>query len=1744
MFFINRRKLHQHTHLPRKINLGYVITIFCVLFLLLLPAAYSLLTNIKDVEAWYTAGGTWQYRKRLVIDDTKVAGTANFTNFPVLVKMTDPQLAQYAQSDGDDILFTNAAGTKLDHELESYTSSTGDLVAWVEVDILDGDEDTVLYMYYGDNSVASQQNPTGVWGGYLGTWHLNETVTDNVSTANIHQDSTSSNEDGDQVNNVNVTGKIANAQEFDNSGDYVNVGTTSVYDVNDTEDLVISGWFLVDTIGSMKPVVARKPNAINISAGYYVFISSTGDLRFQVSDGGGVSDTASLYEVDTTVTFSVATWYHFVAVWDQDNATNTEVYINGVADGNNTGTIGNIGSLTSVHELEIGSESDETISYGGSIDEIRVTKTIPSNTADYVATEYANQNSPSTFFLVQGQETQNGVTQPVLYFKFDEGVDNSCAGGTNDTCDNSLNQNDGAISNGTLWQKENSCVSGKCLYFDGTNDIITLTNTSTIDFDNAVGDEFTYSFWVKANSAGESSLGEIFQKGSVTYCRTSNLASNAVDLECSFGQATDATITVTGGLTLSTWHHVAITYDDDGDDEITVYIDGKNRGSSTNGVGPPDADSSNLLVGGNTNFHGFIDEFKIFDISLDEALIRTQMIAGASARGSSAVLGKASTDFLTQGLLAYYPMDELAANSCTGGVNDTCDYSGGGFDMSWAGTPTAVPSYFNGYSVSFGNTDLLSVGDNSRLEPIGGITVSAWVYLTSFTPSEDYTIINKMDSDSSISYRLRLLDASSGRVKWSIGTDSDGLTGTVDTTVNTLTHIAATYDGKIARIYVNGKIDTEAAKTWAFTNTTNPLVIGAKGSSANDYFEGGLDDIRLYNRAMQESEVAQLYAWHPDPIFDLQMDENTGTTTKDSSTANVTSSTFTGNTTWAQGKYGSALRFDGTDDNVRFVENSRIDLGAISESYSLSGWFKTTTNSATNVVIAGKQISTGSAYPYVIYLDSSEFGCFALRDSSANTPFVCGATALNDGNWHHIAGVRDVQNDVIRVFIDGVQVSTATDTTIASSANNDDFSIGNSGTTYTQFDFNGDIDNVHLFWSAMDAGAVIRDLNGTHPLGGSPIGSQVGYWNFDEGAQTITNNQNSLFPTLTGTTSNTTWKNSESCKINKCLDFNGTTSVVTVTNANPIDFDLGLKTQVSFSGWINADTAGEGSGGQIFQKGTNNWCRTDTLSGGRLDLECSLDLVTTDATLNISQVITVGAWHHIVVAYNDDADDEITVYVDGKSRGSSTNGVGGPATGDASNLLIGGTTTDNFDGRIDEFKVYSAELSSTDVLIDKNANSAVDFNSKERDVDDLTGGAGNPPVLEWNFDENTGSTAKDISGNTNDGTILNATFTQGKVGSALRFTTTVAESVIKTTPVNLPANNGSQSIAYWYKIDANIVGPSVAVNLLGAGASGLQCGFRSSLVNCWKNGGTTLVNVTAPTAGLWHHIMYTFDGTNHSLYLNGILVSTSVVAADTGAASDFQVGYNSDATAEDWENGEIDQVKVWNYEMTQAQVSYDYNRGKPIGHWKLDEVVGNTANDSSGNSYTGTWVNLETADATEAKYNKGLDLDGTNENLTVADTANLRFDAVTGDFSVFSWVKRDTNGTMYVVSKEDADNDGWRMMFTSGNAVQCSVDAIDVTSSSTITDTKWHHIGCTIDRDGNGQIYIDGLANGTAGAISSEVMANTSAMTFGTRSYTSTSYLDGMIDEIQIYNYVVGPTQILNIMNSTAIRFGPESGSP
>ncbi len=181
-------------------------------------AIYSFTTEEEPIPWWNV---NWDYRRQIVIDHTKVSGP--LSNFPILIDITNESIGSYAQIDGDDFVFTTLSGTVLHHEIERYTSSTGHLIAWVNVTDLSSIEDTILFLYYGNPTAENQQNPAGVWDShYMMVQHLSETImVPHYDSTSMIIDGTPYNFSGTSYSTTNATGKIDGADWFDGTNDNI-----------------------------------------------------------------------------------------------------------------------------------------------------------------------------------------------------------------------------------------------------------------------------------------------------------------------------------------------------------------------------------------------------------------------------------------------------------------------------------------------------------------------------------------------------------------------------------------------------------------------------------------------------------------------------------------------------------------------------------------------------------------------------------------------------------------------------------------------------------------------------------------------------------------------------------------------------------------------------------------------------------------------------------------------------------------------------------------------------------------------------------------------------------------------------------------------------------------------------------------------------------------------------------------------------------------------------------------------------------------------------------------------------------------------------------------------------------------------------------------------------------------------------------------------------------------------------------
>lgn len=161
-----------------------------------------------------------------------------------------------------------------------------------------------------------------------------------------------------------------------------------------------------------------------------------------------------------------------------------------------------------------------------------------------------------------------------------------------------------------------------------------------------------------------------------------------------------------------------------------------------------------------------------------------------------------------------------------------------------------------------------------------------------------------------------------------------------------------------------------------------------------------------------------------------------------------------------------------------------------------------------------------------------------------------------------------------------------------------------------------------------------------------------------------------------------------------------------------------------------------------------------------------------------------------------------------------------------------------------------------------------------------------------------------------------------------------------------------------------------------------------------------------------------------------------------------------------------------------------------------------------------------------------LDLDGTNDYISVADDSSLD---ITGALTISAWVKVDSFDTAVdgIVHKGDTNGVGYGMYLTQGADSSVGVakfyseryNQSAATSGNLSTDTWYHLVGTFSDADDENKLYVDGSLVSTV-AEGSAMLANNEPLEIG-RIFQDDGYnLNGHIDEVSVFNAVVSVSNL------------------
>ena len=339
--------------------------------------------------------GIWWHRMKIKINHNMVAGDLN--NFPILISIESSHLGKKAQSDGDDIVFTESFNVKdiLNHEIELFDSSSGKLVSWVKIPFLSSTQDTVIYMHYGNSKCGNQQSPEMVWDdNFTAVYHL-----DGVNYLDI-KDSTSNNLDVVEKQGYptfQASGKIGLCVDFDEAS--LNVDDNDLLSFtdgsNNDKPLTIETWVKYYSAGGGNNGIISK--YANMKREWLLRKAGDDKCELYLCDDSIAS--TIWRKSSSNVNVNNMGWSYIAASYGGfENGNDISIILDGTVNNGETWT-GNYHGMENLNEkMRIGAHHSHVNGWSywqGLIDEVRISNIVRS--PEWLQTSYNTMNEPSSF---------------------------------------------------------------------------------------------------------------------------------------------------------------------------------------------------------------------------------------------------------------------------------------------------------------------------------------------------------------------------------------------------------------------------------------------------------------------------------------------------------------------------------------------------------------------------------------------------------------------------------------------------------------------------------------------------------------------------------------------------------------------------------------------------------------------------------------------------------------------------------------------------------------------------------------------------------------------------------------------------------------------------------------------------------------------------------------------------------------------------------------------------------------------------------------------------------------------------------------------------------------------------------------------------------------------------------------------------------------------------------------------------
>jgi hypothetical protein len=634
------------------------------------------------------------------------------------------------------------------------------------------------------------------------------------SATKTFTDRSGSNNDGVSINNaVFETGRygsVDGAMSFNGVSDYVDCGNINT--LNNTTKFSIEFWGKEHLLSSDGYAWG------GVYFGYRMY-SNNNIYIYLKKDGGNqfarINSYGNYINADE--------WAHFFVVYNGDGATNpdkVQAYINGKKISLTFNEI-----IPSSGANDWGDNFVLGHNFDGSMSDVKI--------HDRALSESEIQSLYDSYEpKISAGSLNKGL---VGHWSMDEVDYNSS---TNRLTDKTPYSNHGTGSGLSTTSDRNENI-GDATNFNGGSSSVVFEGTNS-DYNFTAGEPFSYGAWFYATSFPASWHGIISKMP--TWGEGYNLQVGPSNkIACGIGVYVSTSWTPE----INKWYHSMCVYDGS---KMTLYVDGVEENSSTYAINPGNTD---LKLGmfytyGALPFYGKIDDVRIYNRALSELEVQSL---------HNSYNPKISAGNLNKGLVGQWSMDEEDYNSSTNKLTDKTPYSNHGTNNGATFT-TGMNGVENGAMSFDGVNNYIDLGNDSSIKPISKITVSTWVKFNSLSSNVRFL----SDWHQSISKDRWLFYANSATsFVFHLGTPGGSSTPSFTPTFGVWYHVVGVYDGQKISLFIDGDLVGSTNKTGIMNETLNESVRIGKQLEAGLGFDGSMSDVRIYNRALSETEIQSLY---------------------------------------------------------------------------------------------------------------------------------------------------------------------------------------------------------------------------------------------------------------------------------------------------------------------------------------------------------------------------------------------------------------------------------------------------------------------------------------------------------------------------------------------------------------------------------------------------------------------------------------------------------------------------------------------------------------------------------------------------------------------------------------------------------------------------------------------------------------------------------------------------------------------